>query len=82
MCIQVLVSNLWSVRDFWEWLAPGINANRDVGLAGAAFVSYENLSNYRDFLIQEEVPNPGKLCGIPELLEISRPLGETVHDGP
>ena len=66
--IQVLVSNLWSVRDFWEWLAPGINANRDVGLAGAAFVSYENLSNYRDFLIQEEVPNPASSVGSPSSL--------------
>ncbi len=48
------MSNLWSIRNFWEWLAPGIGVNRDSGLASAAFITYENLSNYRDFLIQQE----------------------------
>jgi hypothetical protein len=61
--LLVLVSNLWSIRDFWEWLAPGINANRDVGLASGAFVSYENLSNYRDFLIQEDTQKPANPVG-------------------
>lgn len=48
------MTNLWSIRNFWEWLAPGIGANRDRALASAAFVTYENLSSYRDFLIQGE----------------------------
>ena len=58
----MLVSNLWSIRNFWEWLAPGIGDNRDRALASAAFVTYENLSSYRDFLLQFE--RPGKEQGL------------------
>ena len=44
-------------------MAPGINAQREVGLASGAFASYETLSNHRDFLIQEETQNPASSVG-------------------
>jgi len=47
---DVLVTNLWHVRDIWEWLMPGKDSST------AAFVSYENLQAYRDFTIMLE-PN-------------------------
>jgi hypothetical protein len=50
----VLVSNLWYIRDFWEWLAPGFRENKEAALSTAAFVSYEHIAGYRDFLIRRE----------------------------
>lgn len=55
---QVLVSNLWDVRDWWSWLSPGYTTgSRDASLAAASFVSYENISGYRDFMLKAE-PSP------------------------
>ena len=55
---DVLVSNLWEVRNFWEWLAPGITqpGGRDAALSRAAYVHYDNLRFYRDFLIKPLAP--------------------------
>ena len=51
---DVMISNLWQVRNFWEWLAPGYTADRIDSLSSAAFVPYDRLSSYHDFLIQKE----------------------------
>lgn len=55
---DVLVSNLWQIRNLWEWLAPGIRepGGRDGALSRAAYVHYDNLRFYRDFLIKADVP--------------------------
>ena len=54
---DVRVSNLWEVRDFWEWLAPGYTeeSTRPYALSNAAFCHFSSLHGYRDFLIQREV---------------------------
>lgn len=53
---DVLISCLWEIRDFWEWLVPGHNVDKGAGssFTTAAFVSYRNLHKYRDFLLKEE----------------------------
>lgn len=56
---DVLVSNLWHVRDFWEWLAPGRKEDADEALSRAAFVAYDRLSDYHDFLVQLEPGSTG-----------------------
>lgn len=58
---DVLVSNLWEIRDFWGWLFPGYGSgnNKDATQRGA-IVYYENISHYRDFELRKEVAkNPG-----------------------
>ena len=62
---QVQVNYLWNVRDFWSWLAPGYHENRDAALSGAAFVSYENLSQYRHFKLQlDHKAQPGRQVAV------------------
>ena len=53
---DVTVSDLFQVRDFWEWLAPGYTdpKKRPYALAHAAFASFGNLSGYRDFVMKLE----------------------------
>ena len=53
---DVLVSNLWEARDFWEWLCPRYTAEktRPHALANAAFTSYTNLARFRDFKMELE----------------------------
>ena len=53
---DVRVSNLWEVRDFWEWLAPGYTeeSTRPYALANAAFSSFSALQGYRDFMMELE----------------------------
>ena len=53
---DVKVSDLWQVRDFWEWLAPGYSSPRTRGhaMANAAFTSYTGLTKFRDF----------RMCGV------------------
>jgi hypothetical protein len=50
------VSNLWQVRDFWEWMAPGYSnqKTREFALANAAFTSYIGLRKFRDFKLELE----------------------------
>jgi hypothetical protein len=50
------VSDLWRLRDFWEWLAPGYSdvKTRSFALQTGAFVSYAGLSAYRDFRLELE----------------------------
>ena len=53
---DVMVSNLWSLRDFWEWLCPGYTDEKTRGhaLANAAFTSYAGIRHLRDFKLQLE----------------------------
>ena len=53
---DVQISELWELRDFWEWLAPGYSqkGNREYALESAAFVSYSGISKYRDFRLELE----------------------------
>ena len=51
---DVKVSNMWNVRDIWEWLAPGYHANSSLALSQGAFVCYDRLSAWHDFLIKKE----------------------------
>ena len=53
---DVLVSHLWKIRDFWNWLAPGYNSanGRLDALAKAAFVYYDQISTLHDFLLKKE----------------------------
>ena len=53
---DVKVSNLFEVRDFWEWLAPGYTnpSTRPYALSNAAFASFSSFQGYRDFLVQLE----------------------------
>jgi hypothetical protein len=50
------VNDLWEVRDFWEWLAPGYTntKTREYALSHAAFVSFGSLRKYRDFKMELE----------------------------
>ena len=53
---DVMVSDLFQVRDFWEWLAPGYSnpKTRPYALAHAAFSSFGTLRGYRDFQMKLE----------------------------
>ena len=53
---DVKVSNLFEVRDFWEWLAPGYTdkSTRPYALANAAFCTFSSLQGYRDFMMELE----------------------------
>jgi len=54
--IRCKVSNLFDVRDIWEWLCPGYtdNKTREFALANAAFTSYVGLQKFREFKLQLE----------------------------
>ena len=54
--LGVQVSDVGTVRDFWEWLAPGYTTTRtrDHALANVAFTSYVGLRNFRDFKLEVE----------------------------
>lgn len=53
---NVLVSLLWEVRDYYEWLAPGYRdpAQKKEAMSRAAFVCYDKLSGFHDFLIRKD----------------------------
>ena len=51
---NVLVSNLWQVRDLWAWLAPGWHDDRPTARSRASFVSYDKLQSFRDFSMRLE----------------------------
>ena len=56
---DVKVSSLWSIRDFWEWLAPGYvtgthAGHQDQAVRNGAFQSFSKFAHYRDFLVQLE----------------------------
>ena len=53
---DVRVGNLWVLRDFWEWLAPGYTqeSTREYALKHAAFASFSALNGYRDFAMRLE----------------------------
>ena len=46
---EVTVSNLWEVRDFWEWLFPGYSENPKEATSRGAVVYYTGLAQYHDF---------------------------------
>ena len=54
--IHCKVSDLWDVRDIWEWLAPGYTqqSTREFALANAAFTSYIGLQKFREFKLEAE----------------------------
>ena len=54
--IHCKVSDLWDVRDIWEWLAPGYTqqSTREFALANAAFTSYVGLQKFREFKLEAE----------------------------
>ena len=53
---DVKVSNLWTLRDFWEWLCPGYTDRntRSYAIANAAFASYAGIMHLRDFKMELE----------------------------
>ena len=53
---NVKVSNLWTLRDFWEWLCPGYTSprTRNHALSNAAFASYAGIRHLRDFKMELE----------------------------
>jgi len=51
---DVLVSFLWQIRNLWELLVPSHGQDPKGSFAKASFVSYENIHQYRDFLIKCE----------------------------
>ena len=71
---DVKVSNLWEVRDFWEWLAPGYSLPRTRGhaLANAAFTSYSGLSQFRDFRMCGVLTPCSQITGVHH--QVSRPV--------
>ena len=54
--IHCKVSDLWDVRDIWEWLAPGYmqQSTREFASANAAFTSYIGLQKFREFKLEAE----------------------------
>ena len=60
---DVKVSNLWHVRNMWEWLAPGWEdkRSRQRSLSSGAFVHYTGLLRYHDFALRREDGSAG--CG-------------------
>ena len=51
---NVLVSMLWEMRYFWEWLVPGYGQDPKRAFNTAAYASYDNLHQYRGFWIKRE----------------------------
>ena len=51
---DVQVSNLWAVRDFWEWLFPGYSQNPKSATSAGAIIYYEGINNFRDFEFRKE----------------------------
>ncbi len=54
--IRCKVSNLFDVRDIWEWLCPGYTDNKtcEFALANAAFASYLGLRKFSEFKLEVE----------------------------
>jgi hypothetical protein len=50
---DVQVSNLWHVRNFWEWLFPGHATDKDFACRGSAVV-YEGMARFHDFELRLE----------------------------
>ena len=59
---DVKVSNLFEVRDFWEWLASGYTdpSTRPYYFSNVAFASFSSFQGYRDFLVQLETGSTQK----------------------
>ena len=51
---HVMVTNLWRIRDLWDWLAPGYHDDKDEARGRAAYVTYDRLQGYRDFALRPE----------------------------
>jgi hypothetical protein len=60
---RVMVTNLWQVRDLWDWLAPGYHDDKDAARSRAAYVTYDRLQGYRDFSLR---PEPAESAGSAE----------------
>ena len=46
---DVMVSNLWQVRDFWEWLFPGHSKQATESFSRGSAVVYEGINRFHDF---------------------------------
>jgi hypothetical protein len=68
---DVLVSNLWVVKDLWDWMFPGYHKNEKEATQRGAIVYYERLQHYRDFKFQREQSDPGDKSGY---------VGKEVHE--
>ena len=58
---DVMVTNLWEVRDMWEWMWPGYRKSKGDALSHGAVVYYEKISPYHDFELRRgmsDVNNP------------------------
>ena len=71
---DVQVSNLWQLRDIWEWLAPGYRKDKDTAWVQASFVSYEKIPAL------PRLPDQGR-GGWRRRREAHWPLGQAVHVG-
>ena len=58
---DVMVTNLWEVRDMWEWMWPGYRKSKEDAFSHGAVVYYEKISPYHDFELRRDttdVNNP------------------------
>lgn len=79
---DVLVSNLWVIRDFWDWMFPGYHKNSKEATQRGAIVYYERLQHYRDFKLQREQSDPGEVkVGLWAKKFMSDPVEEYVYMG-
>ena len=79
---DVLVSNLWVVRDFWDWMSSGYHKNEKEATQRGAIVYYERLQHYRDFKFQREQSDPGDVkVGTWAKKYMSDPTDEYVYMG-
>ncbi len=58
---DVLVTNLWEIRDFWQWLFPGRGQSERDAQQRGAIIYYERIQHYRDFEFRREDPEPGNI---------------------
>jgi len=56
---DVLVSSLWSLRDFWEWMVPNYHdiKDRQRALSNGSLVNFDRLTSYHDFVIRRDGDN-------------------------
>ena len=60
---DVLVSNLWQVRDFWEWLFPGHGqkGGETESFTKGAGIFYDGMAQYHDFELRRFTGDGGEL---------------------
>ena len=56
-----MVTNLWELRDMWEWFWPGYRKNKVEALSRGGIVYYEKIAGWHDFELRRDltdVDNP------------------------